>query len=655
MLAKIALKNVKRSIKDYAIYFITISLSIAIFYMFNSIDGQSALMKLSESKTQMIKLLVEMIKYLSIFVACVMGFLIIYANNYLIKRRSKELGLYLLLGIEKRKISTLLLLETFFVGLISLGVGLLLGVFIGQLFSLLTVKLFMVDMARFQFVFSTKAFVYAIICFFVIFFIVAIFNVVALNKAKLINLLSASKKNEKLGITKWYFSLIFFILACLFLFLGYWAILHNRLRKFDLEFFSAFGFTILGTIFFYLSFAGFMQKLVSKLPSYFKRLNMFVFKEINKNINSNIATMVVICLLLASTLVILSSSFSLKNLMNESFTGTTPYDCSFVSYTDPISNKLEVIHMDLDSYGDNAEASLYYDPNLKYQDFFTTEVPSNLTRFLDKNVPVMGLSTYNDFLLLQKQKTIELKDKEILLACQSKRFLDTTNALIGDNLLVFNENLIVKESFFMPLITSAGTDEEVILVLPDEKIASTLTPSIYYASLNYKTITEDAFLDLLFSNMDQYASEDFNLVGATRIMIDDFNIGFTGLITFVAVYLSIVFLITCAAILAIQSLSNISDSKRNYELLLKLGIDKSLLTSSLFKEILIYFLVPLVLAVIHCSVGIYLVNSLINEMVHANLLGNILLASSVVLVIYGGYLLATFISSRLVMDKNIVH
>ena len=123
MFAKLAIKNIKRSIKDYAIYFFTLVLGVAIFYIFNSIGSQTIMLDVNDRVRDMLELINVIMGAVSVLVSFILGSLIIYASRFLIKRRSKEFGIYLTLGMSKRKISLILLLETFFIGLLSLGVG----------------------------------------------------------------------------------------------------------------------------------------------------------------------------------------------------------------------------------------------------------------------------------------------------------------------------------------------------------------------------------------------------------------------------------------------------------------------------------------------------------------------------------------------------
>lgn len=150
MLFKLSIKNMRKTIKDFAIYFLTLVLGVAIFYMFNSLDSQEAMMQVSSSTRELIKLMITMLGFVSVFVAVILGLLIVYANNFLINRRKKEFGTYMMLGMSKGQISRILLIETIFVGIISLIVGLVIGVFASQFMSVLVGKLFAADINIFD-------------------------------------------------------------------------------------------------------------------------------------------------------------------------------------------------------------------------------------------------------------------------------------------------------------------------------------------------------------------------------------------------------------------------------------------------------------------------------------------------------------------------
>ena len=203
MLFKLSFENMKKSIKDYAIYFLTLVLGVAIFYMFNSIDSQQAMIQVSQSQREIIKLMIVMLGYISVFVAVVLGLLIVYANNFLINRRKKEFGIYMTLGMGKRQISKI--------------IGIVVGIFASQFMSVLVAKMFQADMSEFQFVFSKDACIKTCIYFAVMYVLVMFFNTFTVSRYKLINLLNASKKNEKVKIKNPFICILVFICAALLL------------------------------------------------------------------------------------------------------------------------------------------------------------------------------------------------------------------------------------------------------------------------------------------------------------------------------------------------------------------------------------------------------------------------------------------------------
>lgn len=200
MLFKLSIKNITKSIKDYAIYFFTLVLGVAIFYVFNAIDSQTVMLNVSSSTSEIIRLMTTILGGVSVFVSFILGFLIIYASRFLIKRRNKEFGIYLTLGMSKRKISLILFFETLIIGVISLGVGLALGTVLSQLMSILVANMFEADLTKFQFTFSSSAALKTLLYFSIMYLIVMIFNTIIVNKCKLIDLLHGNKKSEKVKL-----------------------------------------------------------------------------------------------------------------------------------------------------------------------------------------------------------------------------------------------------------------------------------------------------------------------------------------------------------------------------------------------------------------------------------------------------------------------
>ena len=229
MFYKLSLRNARRSFRDYAVYFLTLTLGICIFYVFNSIETQSLMMDISASQYEILKSLTRIMGYVSVFVSIILGFLILYANGFLIRRRKRELGIYRILGMDKGKISTLLVLETLAIGVVSLGIGLVLGIFMSQLLAVITAQLFEVRLKAFTFVFSPEAFGKSILYFGLIYLLVMAANVWTIGRYKLIDLVNAHRQNQELRLRSLPLCVVLFLLSLACLAAAYVLILRNGL------------------------------------------------------------------------------------------------------------------------------------------------------------------------------------------------------------------------------------------------------------------------------------------------------------------------------------------------------------------------------------------------------------------------------------------
>ncbi|HEK4969529.1 TPA: ABC transporter permease [Clostridioides difficile] len=221
MYSKIAIKNVRKSFKDYSIYFLTLTLVICIFYSFNSMESQKALIEMSTSKKPDLEMFKNMISYISVFVSAILCTLILYINNLLIKKRNKKLGIYMTLGMGKIEMSKILVFETIIVGIVSLVSGLILGLLVSQGLLILLLKLFEFNMSEYSFVISIPAIIKTIVYFGIIFLLVMIFNIYLISKYKMIDLLIVERKTEDIKFKNPFVYMITFVSCFIFLFTVY--------------------------------------------------------------------------------------------------------------------------------------------------------------------------------------------------------------------------------------------------------------------------------------------------------------------------------------------------------------------------------------------------------------------------------------------------
>lgn len=654
----IAFRNIKKSIRDYSIYFITLVIAIAIFYLFNSIDSQTAMLKLNTSTKAIVQSLVDLLSYVSIFVAIVLGFLIVYANNFIIKRRKKEIGVYLTLGMSNFRVSMILVLETMMVGIISLVVGTILGISLSQLVSVFTAKLFEADMTAFMFVFSLNALVKTIVNFGVIYFIVMLFNVLSLNRFKLIDLLYAKKKNEKIKIKNSWLIFFLFIISLVLIGYGYSLLYNNALLNGGQDFIVMLIAGALGTFLFFLSVSGFLLKVISlQKRIYYRGLNIFVLKQVNNKINTHVVSTTVISLMLLLTIGILSSSLSLANAMNVSFRNNTPYDYSVVSYED---NQVLDFRQGSTYQGIVAEDYLFnyaYFDNLSMGDFIykNNELYDQMDLLFKMNMPVIKQSDYNKLMELANNEDlkVQLADNRYLLVATMPMSLDYYNEFlakdgiieIGTTSLTCLESRVIEAS-----ITNSNGNEGFIVVSDDlvDKYGN-VDPNCNLVG-NYsgnKEASEDKFMELL----QEYNNPKTKVVVNTKMELSATGIGTSAMFTFLGLYLGIVFAIASGTVLAIEQLSEAFDNKERYRIINQLGASKKMARHSLFVQIGIMFIFPLTVALIHSFVALKEINYLISSIVNINIADNIIITTLFIVVAYGGYYLATYLASNRIINE----
>ena len=328
MLFKLSLKNISKSIKDYAIYFFTLILGVAIFYVFNAIDDQSVMMKVSSTTAEIIKLMTNVLSGVSVFVSIILAFLIVYASRFLIKRRNKEFGVYLTLGMSKKKISLILFIETLIIGIVSLVVGLGIGFLLSQLMSILVANMFEADLTRFQFVFSPNACIKTLIYFSIMYFVVMIFNTINISKCKLIDLMHSNKKSEKIKLKNPLFCTIVFIISCIALGFAYYQVTGGIEKMTNANsIFAPIGIGAVSTFFVFWSLSGLLLKIfISMKNTYYKGLNSFTLRQFSSKINTMTFSMTIICLMLFITICVLSSAMSMKISMTNNLKKLAPAD-----------------------------------------------------------------------------------------------------------------------------------------------------------------------------------------------------------------------------------------------------------------------------------------------------------------------------------------
>ncbi|XZL85274.1 ABC transporter permease [Clostridium perfringens] len=655
MYFKLAFKNIKKSYKNYVIYFLTLIFGICIFYTFNSIESQSVMMELNEQKQSAFMMAEQLIGYFSVFIAFVLGFLIVYANNYLIKRRKKEFGIYMTLGMENGSLSKMIFLETLFIGAISLGIGVVLGIMLSQALSVLTAYMFQVDLTKFQFVFSPLGFKRTVLCFSIIYLVVLIFNFISVRKIKLIDLLTASKRNEKPTIKNLWVSVILFLVSVGILGIAYYKVIHDGIAFAS---FNALGLPILlgciGTFIFFYSLTGFFLKVIQGNKKFYLRdLNMFVMKQISSKINTTFVSLSFICLMLFLAICTFSGGLGINRAINADLKDLTKFDVTFWSNSgENIENLLKEKNIDISNIAKEDSNMVMYDSKIKYSSFLSKEGMTAMKNYFpvanDNDILVIGENGYNNTLKLLGKEPVNLKENQYLAVGNIDEMKKWVNESLenGKKINISGKTLEPENKKYenINLYNFTMKGDILIFVVKDSLLEGLKPVSSRFNMMlkdNYNTKEE------LEEVRDQLVESQ--IYSITKKEIYDNAAGLGATMAYLGIYLGLIFIITSAVVLAIQQLTESTDNVERYRLLKEIGVDQKMINKAIFTQVGVYFMLPLSLAIVHSIVGLKISSTIVGVFGNASIMPNIIITAIIFVIIYGGYFLATYLGAK----KNI--
>lgn len=672
MLFRLSLKNLKKSIRDYSIYFFTLILGVCIFYLFNSIGAQTAMIELSKAKSDSVDMLNTSLSSMSVMISFILGFLIVYASRFLIRKRKKEFGVYLTLGMRKGDISKILLAETAVIGVISLGVGLLAGILLSQFMSLFVASMFEADMSRFVFVVSPEAILKTILYFAIIYAVVIIMNTFIIARAKLIDLFHADRMQERMRLKNPVLCAVLFLAACVMLGTAYYNVTansENLTSEFDIILQILFG--IAGTFLIFWSVSGFALAMLKKVPGiYHRRLNSFILSETGAQINTAVVAGSVICLLLFVTICALSSAFTLKEYREDRMDYLAPVSlCLDREMTDgkTAENVLEEKGFDMAALEIKAEFCTYKTDTVTHGTLLGSYMDELMEDGFDESyaaypMEIIHVSDYNRAAAAYGFDPVSLGENEYAISS------DYSNT-VG----FFNEGLKVNDTIEVKGRTLTAAYGECVkgyirmrysesnmglVIVPDdvefseeEQYASLLIADYEegYDTDEFRAYMDDGEFEALVSGTE----EDPVMYISTRSDIIDDSIGSSAMVIFIALYLGFVFIISGAAILALKEMSDAIDSRHKYEVLRRLGAGEKEQNRALLIQMGIFFGFPLILAVIHSVFGIQVCNQMtMGAFSKSDLRMTLGMTAGMIIAVYGGYFIVSYLCCRRVIHEK---
>lgn len=683
MLFKLSLSNIRNSLRDYAIYFFTLIIGVSVFYVFNAIGGQAAMMEVSESRSDIIDLLASMLSGVSVFVAGVLGLLIVYASRFLMKRRNKEFALYMMLGMGKGKISAILLMETIIIGIGSLGAGLIVGVGLSQLMSALVANLFEADMTVYKFSISGEAIVKTILYFAVMYLVVMIFNSAVVTKMKLIDLIQSGKRSEQIKLKNPRLCVLIFLFAAALLGYAYYQAgwTYSRMTAKKMTLCIAMG--AFATFLIFWSVSGMLLRIVMSMKNVYRRsLNAFTFRQISSKAGTMVFSMTVICLMLFVTICTLCASFSVRNSMNANLRELCPadFEISYLEYADgkrktPIYRDIKEMYKecghDLDSeLSDYVHFHCYKDSSLTLGAFlgdkFDTVQKALPFLLYDQPFEIFRISDYNSLMQLYGKETLSIDDNEYILICDFKSAKEIMDGALykGYEADICGQTLISRygecQNGFIDI--TAQHINTGIFIVPDTAIDESYANTDYIIGNYIGGAKEDKAeaekkMQACSKEVMQYAKQtsmperEYSL--NTRADIAEATVGLGAMATFLGLYIGLVFLIACGAILSLKELSESVDSIARYEMLRKIGAEEGDISKSLFRQTGIFFLLPFILAAVHSVFGMKFALQVLETFGTEKLAESITATSIIILTIYGGYfLIAYFCSKNIIKERK---
>lgn len=343
MLCKLAWGNVRRAGRDYLVYLLTLTLGVTVFYAFNTVSMQVDIAGIDEKG--LARVMDSMLGYLTYFLAGVMAFLMVYANNFIMKRRKKEFGLYQVLGMGRGRVATIMALETVIVSVVAFVAGIVLGVGLSQLMTFFTASLFKTQIANFHFFFSAHAFNLTLVCMLVMFVLTLLLNLRAVRRTKLIELMGAERRNESIKTRNPWIAIAIFAVGAVLVGVAYYRLLRDgfpltatdsKLQEAMNQFGITTAMVTVGTFALFWGLSGMLIKLLQSLRGvYWRGLNMFTVRQLAAKVNTVCFSMGVIAMLLFLAITSVTCGMSIANVMNENLERYNPVDVSqtYVYYT----------------------------------------------------------------------------------------------------------------------------------------------------------------------------------------------------------------------------------------------------------------------------------------------------------------------------------
>lgn len=561
------------------------------------------------------------------------------------------------LGMNKVRISIVYVLETSFVACLALISGLLLGIFFSQFMALFTASIFETSIIEYHLLISVEAIIHSVLIFGVIFILVIFCNVFFISRYQLVDFLYGERKIRKLRLRKPVLSVVFFIISVIMIIGAYVILVQNGLRRFDWTLGVYILMSGIGTFLFFYSISGCMTLVLERKEKwFFKNLNMFLCRQVSNNVNGSFVILSIISFVLYMTISIFLIGYSIQNVLSTEMKETICYDMSFyesVGDGQKMIDQKVFQFMDTCPYAGKYESHhIYYEQNQTYDDF--EYLPTRGAKKL-RAVPMLFLkeTDFNKIRKIQGMKQIHLSQGQYTLVSNDAIMKRLIRSLLKeDSRYQFGDEWLKTDGKSHEMSVDNADYEYLYMVVKDDMLQD--------ASSYLHVINGNAKSEKLRKQFEEAEDEQFNepyfkrgysySISKTDAMIGAVSIKVV--ISYVAIYLGIVFLITCGVILAVKQLSETMDNKYRYQLLRKLGVDDRIIFRTLRKQISLFFMGPLALGTIHTIILVWVTNNQINFFGYMGVGKSLIITILFVTVIYGIYYGLSYLGGKNIIGKR---
>jgi putative ABC transport system permease protein len=670
MYAKLAWRNIRRSLRDYSIYFLTLVFAVAIFYVFNSLADQPAFLALKGSPRRLAEAAVEAMQWLTVIMTGVVALLVLYANRAIIKKRNRELGTYLLLGMEQGRLSILLLAEITVIGMAALLVGQVGGLFLSQFFALVVNRVFAAGPTEHPFVFSPVAALRTLICYGLTFLLVGLWQAAAVYRQRLIDLIIGARKNEEIRLRSRSLSLVAGVMSTLGLGLAYW--LSDRVSRaanpspLDPRIWIGCLLGVLSTYLLFAALAGLLARVRRRQRGWLARgLNLFLYRQVTNKINTHATLLATITLMLTFTICAMSFGLALGQGLANRADKEAPFDYLLFS-SSPTEDFHSVLNL-FDQHGVTERRMVRFVTRSSPLVNRTLMLPQDASWFEGRGpdeflasaqVQILPYSAYGELRAMRGYAAVDLPADGFLIhgstaqTVPEQRARESFQRFLASGSAVTLAGRLLRPASTQLFTESLGSQlagSEALLVVPDA-VAATLPAQNSYVVLQLNGQApegvDQAVMDLTW---DSQLRQQKNAVMVATIRAEVVGEGFMmeGTLVFLSFYIGVMFILISATLLALQQVTDAVEHRQRFQVLRKLGADEPMIDGTIARQLGIHFLTPVAVALLHSLVAmIALARVFLTGAGYTTVWPATLVTLGIFALIYGAYYLLSLQSCR---------